>query len=378
MKKSEILQNLLLILMTTLLITNQYFYKMFEPTSLFYIIFFGVFLFLSILISGIDKDKYMYKVEINQVVFIYVLCYLIFTFILGVFTGFIQSPFGLAPLRVIKNITPTLVIIIISELFRFTIVNKSQKRITDIMVSGVFVLCFLVLNIDNYPVTCGMDVFELVGVLILPTICNSLLLTYMVKHFGFQPAMLYRIIQELYIYLVPVIPDIGIYLESVFGILIPVIVYLKLSKMTNKNNIWGIKKESLAKKIYFVPLTMFLIALAMLISGLFKHKIMSVGSNSMYDKIKYGDAVVIESLKQDELDTLKVGDILAHIHDGKIIIHRIISIREKNEKYIFNTKGDNNDTKDDYDISESAVVGKVVAKIPYIGYPSVWISEQVK
>ena len=88
----------------------------------------------------------------------------------------------------------------------------------------------------------------------------------------------------------------------------------------------------------------------------------------MYPNIKKGDAIVVEDLK--------IGDILVHKHDGKVILHRIIKITNTGEFYIFNTKGDNNDNQDNWDIYENDVIGIVRLKVSYIGYPSVWLSEQ--
>ena len=78
---------------------------------------------------------------------------------------------------------------------------------------------------------------------------------------------------------------------------------------------------------------------------------------------------------------LKVGDVILFQSGANAnpIIHRIISIEKKDEKYFFNTIGDNNNgilvsennigQVDERNISEEQLVGKAVGRIvPYIGW----------
>ena len=95
-------------------------------------------------------------------------------------------------------------------------------------------------------------------------------------------------------------------------------------------------------------------------------------SGSMLPEIKVKDAVVTKKIEEDRL---KVGDIVTYIppdprYGGISITHRIIDKKynEKTQKYSYQTKGDNNNVSDPFTIENSNILGKVILKIPKLGY----------
>ena len=95
----------------------------------------------------------------------------------------------------------------------------------------------------------------------------------------------------------------------------------------------------------------------------------------MYPEIKRGDAVLLSKPSEKELNSLKKGMVVAFEENDTIINHRILAITEEDgEEYIV-TKGDNNSTKDVTKKKKDDIIGIVKFKIPYLGYPSVEISD---
>ena len=95
----------------------------------------------------------------------------------------------------------------------------------------------------------------------------------------------------------------------------------------------------------------------------------------MYPALKKGDAIVIEEVTSKNVDTLKKDMIVAFYEEERIVTHRIVSIElDEGETYII-TKGDNNDSKDVTKKKKDDIIGIVRLRIPYLGYPSVEISE---
>ena len=93
-------------------------------------------------------------------------------------------------------------------------------------------------------------------------------------------------------------------------------------------------------------------------------------SGSMEPIIKVKDAVVIRRV--DEKD-IKRGDVVTYrsldeAFYGILITHRVVNIEEKNGEKVYITKGDNNSTIDRTPVSFSQIQGKVVMRIPKIGY----------
>ena len=94
-------------------------------------------------------------------------------------------------------------------------------------------------------------------------------------------------------------------------------------------------------------------------------------SGSMEPLIKIKDAVLIKRVDSD--NELKQGDVVTYratdpTYYGILITHRIVDIKEENGKKIYVTKGDHNETVDRSPIDFNQITGKVVMRIPKIGY----------
>ena len=93
----------------------------------------------------------------------------------------------------------------------------------------------------------------------------------------------------------------------------------------------------------------------------------------MTPNINKGDVVVIEKIKENYEDT-EIGQVIAYRHDNKIVVHRLVKkIKIGNDTYYY-TKGDNNDSIDGYKITNDMIIGLVNIRVPYIGYPTVWLN----
>jgi len=93
-------------------------------------------------------------------------------------------------------------------------------------------------------------------------------------------------------------------------------------------------------------------------------------TGSMEPIIKPGDAVVIRRVPEDEI---AVGDVVTYrstdsSYYGILITHRVVNIQEENGNKVYVMKGDHNPTVDRSSVLSSQVYGKVVMRIPKIGY----------
>ena len=131
------------------------------------------------------------------------------------------------------------------------------------------------------------------------------------------------------------------------------------------------------KKLSLFLITIPVLVLVGLVSGLFKYHLFAIASNSMVPIFSRGDAVLVEKIQDEELEDLKVDDILAFYNDKRIIVHRIVSIDKNGDKYLIKTKGDNNASVDAWIVNSDMIYGKVIYSIKYIGIPSVELSELV-
>ena len=91
-------------------------------------------------------------------------------------------------------------------------------------------------------------------------------------------------------------------------------------------------------------------------------------TQSMYPTIKAGDVIVTY---KDDNNQYNKGDVITFIspkNGGITITHRINNVYKVNNQYSYKTKGDNNNTADSEVVVGNNVLGKVVLKIPKVGF----------
>src|SRR5574344_106335 len=373
MRSSDKKAIIILELLLALALFNNFIYNFFTANSLNYIILCSTFLLLAIILLGFRKDKSLHMIDVVQIIVIYSFLYLIVCYLLGLVFGYTRSIYNLSPWKIIINILPVTIIAILQEIFRYIIVDKSYYRFNIFLLILTFIVLDTTLGFSSYSFDTAMDVFNCIGYLIIPSIMNNLLLTYISKKAGYIPAIVYRLIFGLYIYLVPVFPDFGVYIGSLFNIIFPTILFIRLNSVLAKPDYKAIKSRHFASILFSIPILAFLTLTVTLVSGLFTYYAMAIGSNSMDPVFSKGDAVIVRKLNKDDLKNIEIGDIIVYSHDNKYIVHRVIKIKNVNGKLLFNTKGDNNDSNDAWDIEESDIKGRVRTIIKYIGYPSIWL-----
>ena len=91
-------------------------------------------------------------------------------------------------------------------------------------------------------------------------------------------------------------------------------------------------------------------------------------TQSMYPTIKAGDVIV--TYKENN-NLYNKGDVITFIspkNGGITITHRIEEVYKVNDGYSYKTKGDNNNTADSEVINSDYVLGRVILKVPKVGF----------
>ena len=183
---------------------------------------------------------------------------------------------------------------------------------------------------------------------------------------------------EIPIYIVSLVPAFGEYIESIIYSCFPLLVFYLLYKNYNDNkNIIKVETGMRAniKKIVRIILIIFMIGIVMLTSGLFKYKTIVIASGSMEPIMYRGDISIIRKLSDSEKERLTEGEIIVFKMDGKTVIHRISGIIKSGNDIFYRTKGDNNDTVDNFLVEKEDIIAVSKSIIKYIGFPSLWLSE---
>lgn len=268
----------------------------------------------------------LYKKDISQLIFIYSISFIIIIYFFGLKVGFLLNPLNFSFVNIIKLIIPSIMLIVLEEVFRLYSVSSNTKHSIIILTIILLSLTFSIIRLSNYDLTDPLELFEFIGRVVISSILTNSMLTFISKNYGIMPTIFYRIIIECYTFFVPIIPDLGPYLDSVVAIVLPIIVLLRINTITIKQKLVVVRENRFAKYVFTVPLLLIIGSIIFLISGLFKFTIIAIMSNSMKPVFSRGDTVIIEKIEKEELKNLSKDDILVYKNDNKVIVHRIYRI----------------------------------------------------
>ena len=141
----------------------------------------------------------------------------------------------------------------------------------------------------------------------------------------------------------------------------------KIQKLKN-NKILKIIGNILYAIIFIIVLFILIIAILQRTTNneitLFGYRIFVVATGSMVPEYEVGDVLVS---KEVDPATIQVGDDIVYkgkegSFKDKIVTHQVIMIEKENENYRIQTKGIAN-TKEDPEITQNEVIGKVIYKM---------------
>lgn len=334
----------------------------------FWIVFLlSVALGISLLFYGIKKENSPLRSDVRIKVLIWIAVSLMIQYSIGISVGFF------------KNVTPwtdaiyVVVLAIISEILRYILCFKSSSIRQIILIGIMFALVDVVFPIAYADAKNLDDLVEFSTIYILPSISKNFLLTYISKKVGYSPCILYRIIMETYVILFPIIPAFGDYINAMVLIVFPLILFYSLYKTIEPKNKEYVHTQPAKKvnKIWLgVSAAIFLIVVYF-ISGVFRFYALSIVSGSMEPTINVGDMIIVDTYYKNHVDEINLGDVLVFNKHGVAVSHRVVEIKKKENKFSFYTKGDNNESMDDWIVEPDEVIGVTRVNVPVIGYPVV-------
>ena len=338
---------------------------------------------LIVFLMGYERDKNIdnpTKRKLLLFVGLYSIGFIIFQYGLGFFLNYINSPYRTDLLGIFSNTFLMVLIIISSEYLRYILVKKGEKqKIILVFTFILLVLIDLTLSIKYYNLNYLNELLEYLTLILLPSIFKNYVLTKFAYKYGLRQNILYRLILELYVYVLPFVPDLGMYLQSVLFITFPLILNMIITIEFEKEQKIDYRENKIKRILLPIVIGLFTITLVYLNSNLFRFWIVAVASGSMEPTIEIGDAIIVDKKYNKHLNELKEGDILVFKNDKKIYTHRIVRIKRENNQYSINTKGDRKgQTEDKWIVTNNDVIGVVKAKIKYIGYPTVWLSRMLE
>lgn len=351
------------------------FFALFVPNIVNRKILAILILAFAIIINKVIKKRNIDSIYRNQVLIIMVsvaIIYLVGFYLFGLYFGYYQSTVIFTLWSVINYIAPISILIIASEIMRSVLVVQKAK-FSDVLTFIIMVLIDLVLYINIYNIKTLEELVEFVGYILFASISCNLLYNYISRRFGAMPIIVYRLITIVYIYIIPIIPNMYIFFKSFLRMIYPYCIYILLEAIYSKRNI-SVTADLNRKKNIITGSIMFIIMIfvIMLVSCKFQYGILVVGSGSMTGAINKGDAIIYKSYTKD---TIKQNDIIIFQKDANKIIHRVINMMNVNGEKYYITKGDANEKEDEKPVTKDKIVGIYKFKIPKLGFMALWLND---
>jgi len=328
------------------------------------------------LFFGFEKDRNRYTKDIIFEMVIILLVYFILIYLLGVVIDFakISDYYNWYGLK--TYIIPLIITIILKEILRYMMLKKSEGcKLLFITTIVLFIFVDISEAIYYNGFKTGYDTFIFIALSLLPAISSNIVFNYLAVQSGYKPIIFYLLITRLYVYLIPIIPDLNEYLTAIINFILPIIMGYKLYNFFQKENDKDIDREYNKKRIgvWVLPGILTLI-IVYFTSGYFHYYALAIATGSMEPKISRGDIVIVEKI-EDRIAELEVGRVIAYNYNEVVVVHRINKIVEEDNERFFYTKGDANNHVDNYVIKEDMIIGTVDFAVPYAGFPTVWINQ---
>lgn len=356
---------LLAILSFTLFVSNMYIRKNIA------IVLVIACLVISYFLKKRKTESIHYR-KVTTLLVIFSVIYLIAFYLMGMFFGFVNATVKFSINTIFKYIIPMAIIIVASEGIRRVLISQNTKFSKTITLV-IMVLIDLIIYADVYNMKTFDKFAEIIGFVFFASVACNLLYNYIAVRYGILGNIIYRLITVLYVYFIPVIPNVHVFFRSILRMVYPYVIYQILEYTFTVNKSIEAEEDKRKNIISKVVLGFITLVLAMLISCQFKYGILVIGSGSMTGTINKGDAVFYERYDRDR--DIEESNVIIFRKNDKRIVHRVVDIKTVNGEKRYITKGDANTQNDDSYITDEDIMGVTKFKILYIGYPSIWVRE---
>ncbi len=317
--------------------------------------------------------NFVYK-EVALLMAVIAAVYVVIYYLTGLKFGFYRTDYGLSPGTAFGYILPIAVIIVATEIVRNVI--SAQEDTAANIISYVF--CVVAEVLIHYTLA---DIFnfakfmDVIGLVFLPAVLSNLLYHYLSKRYGIISNIAYRLIITLHPYLIPYKSRIPNSLLAFVNLILPLVIYVFIDYLYEKKKKYALPKSDKVSVAITTVLVVLMTMTVMLISNTFRFGAYVIATESMTGELNKGDIAIYQEYDGQNIEE---GQVIVFKKDGNEIIHRVVDIANINGQNRYYTKGDVNENLDTGYITESDILGVVELKLPYFGYPTLWLRELVK
>ncbi len=323
---------------------------------------------------GKNVENKKSKKPIIEYTIIATLVFIIVYMLSGLFVTFGKNPYNTTITGLLHNLWIFGSVLIAKEYIRYKLINNVYEK--DKIKMGILIsVIYVIIDIEMTRfIGANITLFSVMkyGIQsVLPNIAKNVVFSYIAINGTYLASIIYQMITNLYFWISPILPNAPWIMTAIIDTTIPVILFLYIRFVKNKLNRFKSKENLMnTDPRNIIPLVIAIILAIWFAIGIFPIKPVAIASGSMEKELFVGDIAIIQKCNANDVN---VGDIIEYQMEGYTVVHRIMEKNQRNGEFYFITKGDNNSSPDRDEVREDQLIGKVVFKIRYLGYPAIWL-----
>jgi len=294
-------------------------------------------------------------------------------YLTGLIFGFVRTNYGTTLDIMLKYLIPIPVIIVATELVR-KVMRAQESKAADVLSYLSCVVADVLIHYSLSDIMSFRKFMDVIAMVFLPSVLANLLYHYLVKRYGVMPNILYRLIITLHPYIILYISAIPNSLLAFANLLVPLVIYAFIYYLYEKKKGYALSKSSKIGVAATTVLVVIMTLLIMLVSNVFQFGAYVIATDSMTGELNRGDIAIYEKYEDE---TIVEGQVIVFKKGGSNVIHRVVDIENINGQNRYYTKGDMNSENDIGFITDNDIRGLVDFKVPYLGYPTLWLRKLV-
>ena len=296
--------------------------------------------------------------------------YVSLRFIAGIYFGLGYTA-SLTGVTLFMEVIPIILGIIAIEYIR-SIVLSYSRPFASAFVYLASVVADILLFAELGDITTFNKFMDVFGITLMPAIVSNLVYQYIAKRYTWKPNVIYRLVITLQPYFIPRIPLMSNSLQAIVKLLFPLLIFAFIDGLYEKKRKYALVKHSVLSYVASVLTVVIMVGVVMLVSCQFRFGALVIATESMTGELDRGDAVIFE---QYDDQVIEEGQVIVFKKGQTRTVHRVVDIERVNGVTRYYTKGDMNDSLDQGYITDSDIVGTAELKIPYVGFPTLWLRE---
>ena len=299
-------------------------------------------------------------------------------YVSGLFFGFTKTGYGLKPDILFSLTIPIACVLVATELLRYVLCAQ-KDRAASAAAYGISLLADIIICSNLAGITNFATFMEVIGMTLFPGLLYHLLFNYLSLRYGWKPILLYRLLTVWVFYLIPYGSAIANSLLAFLNLLIPIGIYFFIDSLFEKKRRYAVQKQSrftrVTSKVITVLVFILMAGTVMLVSNHFSYGAYVIATDSMTGELNKGDVAIYERYDDQFIEE---GQVIVFEQNNSVVIHRVVDIEIINGITRYYTKGDANEDRDTEFITSGQIIGLVDAKLPFLGYPTLWMRSLFK